>query len=59
MSNLRKRALLAEEARHLASRVRDLQVRVALEVDRVAAREAAEAAVRLRDLGDLLTEVDR
>ena len=50
--------LLAEEAVHLADRCRDLERRVATTVDRIAALPAAEAAVQLRDLADLLADPD-
>ena len=51
--------LLAEEARHLAERTRDLERRVSSTVDRVAAGSATRARLELEDLADLLTEVDR
>ena len=51
--------LLAEEARHLAERTRDLERRVSSTVDRVAAGSATRARLELEDLADLLAEVDR
>ena len=52
------RALLAEEARHLAQRIADLERRVTSAVDRAAGWPANRARIELDALGDLLGELD-
>ena len=50
----RRRRLLRLEADELALRVRDLQVRLEVELDRTLARFARDAATILEDLVDVL-----
>ena len=54
-----RRALLAAEAEELAVRCQALARRVTVQVDRIAALDAHEAAMRLGYLSEMLDEAGR